>query len=129
MSGSDRLFFDTNAVISLLNGDVRLHDLWRQGRWAGMSVISVLEFLGWPQLQEPARRVFERFIERVEVIDLRAGDDRLLSNVVEPRRSRALKPPDAIVLASARLAQATLITRDARLRAVAKDAGVEAWNE
>ena len=129
MSGSERLFFDTNAAIALLNGDSALHALWNQGVWAGLSVVSVLEFLGWPQIDESMREIFRRFVERVEVIDLRAEDAALISAIIELRRSCAVKLPDAIVLASAKLARAMLITRDARLLRVAEDTGVEVWRE
>lgn len=127
MSGTERLFFDTNAAIALLAGDADLLTLWRQGKWAGLSIISVLEFLAWPQLDAAGREVFLRFVERLEVFDLRGEDQALLSAVVELRRARALKLPDAIVLASARVAGATLISRDARLLKAAEDAGIGVW--
>jgi len=127
MSGTERLFFDTNAAIALLSGDATLLALWRQGKWAGLSVISVLEFLAWPHLDAAGREVFLRFVQRLDVIDLRGEDEALLSAVVELRRARALKLPDAIVLASAKLAGATLVSRDARLLKAAEDAGIGVW--
>lgn len=128
MSGTERLFFDTNAAIALLNGDASLLALWQQGTWAGLSIISVLGFLAWPQLDESGREVFRRFIERLVVVDLRRDDEALLENIIELRRTRALKLPDAIVPASASTAGATLITRDARLQKVADDAGIRVWH-
>lgn len=129
MSGSERLYFDTNAAVALLNGDPALHALWKRGQWAGVSVVTVLEFLAWPQIEEPMRDVFRRFVERVDVTDLRGDDKALMSAIIELRRSRALKLPDAIVLASARLARAMLITRDVRLLKAAEAAGIEVWRE
>lgn len=129
MSGIERLFFDTNAAIALLSGDAALLALWWQAKWAGLSVISVLEFLVWPQLDVAGREVFLQFVARLDVIDLRGEDQALLSAVVELRRSRVLKSPDAIILASARVSGATLISRDARLAKAAEEAGIGVWHE
>lgn len=120
MSGIERLF-DTNAAIAMLGGDSALLNLWRQGRWAGLSVISVLEFRAWPQMDAAGRETFLKFIERLNVIDLRHDDHALLPAVLKLR--------DAIVFASARLAGATLNSRHTRLLKAAEDAGMAVWHE
>jgi len=44
MSG-ERYLLDTNAIVALLQGNVRLVQLLRQAEWIGISVINQIEFL------------------------------------------------------------------------------------
>lgn len=56
--------------------------------------------------------LFEAFAARVEVVGLAASQQELLSHIVELRRARKLKLPDAIIAGTARYQRATLLTGD-----------------
>ncbi len=45
-----RYLLDTNALVALLQGHEGLLRLTEQARWLGVSVINVLEFLGFDGL-------------------------------------------------------------------------------
>jgi predicted nucleic acid-binding protein len=117
MSGKNYLL-DTNAVISLLNGNAALSELLRVADWIGISIISKYEFLSFSQLTATQIELFEMFISKVHVVPLTNDDTRLLARAVRLRRENQLKLPDAIIAASALLAESTLVTNDKQLLAV-----------
>ena len=110
-----RYLLDTNALVALLEGHDALIALTQDADWLGVSVINVLEILGFDGLTEPDRLLFEELLSRITVVDLNHGDAALMAHITTIRKTRALKLPDAIVMASAALHQATLVTKDAAL--------------
>ena len=54
-----RYLLDTNALIALLQGNRELVALTQSADWLGVSVISVLEFLGFDGLAEQDRLLFQ----------------------------------------------------------------------
>ncbi|MFC2154923.1 hypothetical protein ACFLRB_00330 [Acidobacteriota bacterium] len=53
MSGK-RFILDTNAIVSLLKGNESLVDSVEHAEWVGISIISKIEFLAFPELLNPA---------------------------------------------------------------------------
>ena len=111
-----RYLLDTNAVIALLAGHAGLAALADDAEWLGISVITALEFSGFAGLTEAERNLFREFSRRVEVVDLRFDDVELTGHVDALRRARAVKLPDAIILAAATARQAVLLTADEQLQ-------------
>ena len=110
-----RYLFDTNALVALLQGHTGLLALTQEADWLGVSVINVLEFLGFNGLSDTDRTLFLELVSRIEVVDLSYTDQTLIESIINLRQGRAIKLPDAIILASAASQDATLVTRDARL--------------
>jgi tRNA(fMet)-specific endonuclease VapC len=110
-----RYLLDTNALVALLQGHKGLIALIDQAQWLGVSVINVLEFLGFDGLPESDRALFLELTSRLVVVDLVYGNTALMERVTDLRKTRAVKLPDAIVMASAALHDATVITNDAVL--------------
>ena len=71
-----------------------------------------LEFLSFPGLTESDELLFMRFAERVDIVNLDAQRLDLISTVLQLRKTRKLKLPDAIIAASALTHSATLVTSD-----------------
>jgi tRNA(fMet)-specific endonuclease VapC len=115
MSG-ERYLLDTNAIVALLRGDQPLQERLRNADWVGISILSEIEFLAFPDLNDEDRRAFRRFAEKVEVIALDRSSQALIDGIVNLRRQHKLKLPDAIIAATALESAATLITDDAQLR-------------
>ena len=61
------------------------------------------------------RALFAEFTARVSVIDLTFTDPILIGTINTLRSARALKLPDAIILATAAVKQAVLLSRDDQL--------------
>lgn len=119
MNGN-RFFLDTNAIAALLQGNLSLVELLKTADWIGISVISEIEFLANPDLNENDKVLFENFISRIDVIDLKHIDTVYLESILDVRKKSKIKLPDAIIAATTLINKAKLITSDAGFRKVAK---------
>ncbi|MFC1616729.1 type II toxin-antitoxin system VapC family toxin [Candidatus Margulisiibacteriota bacterium] len=111
MSGN-RFLLDTNAVIELLRGNDKLNLLIRKSSWLGMSVISEIEFLVFPKINNKDMKLFNLFCDRIEIIDLESSNKILLNTILGVRKKYKLKLPDAIIVSTAIINNAKLISRD-----------------
>lgn len=100
---------DTNVVLYLLGG--KLARGFPKGEYF-VSVISEIELLSYPLLDESARSTIEDFLSRITVIGLTESVKR---QAIHLRQQYQLKLPDAIVAATAASLPATLVTNDAKL--------------
>ncbi|MCD4818953.1 MAG: PIN domain-containing protein [Candidatus Cloacimonetes bacterium] len=115
MNGN-RFLLDTNCIINLLNGtskDLILN--LEKAEWIGISIISQLEFLSFPDLSESDRILFKRFSECITVIGLAENNSELLNQVINIRIQKNLKLPDCIILATAKYTNSILLTQDKKL--------------
>ncbi|NET62586.1 MAG: type II toxin-antitoxin system VapC family toxin [Symploca sp. SIO2E6] len=94
MSGN-RYLFDTNAIVALLKGNAQLVKLAKNADWIGISVISQIEFLAFSGLTQNDCQLFQEFLQRIEVIDLRSTDTGLIEKIIEIRQQFRLKLPKA----------------------------------
>ena len=117
MSGN-RYLLDTNAIVALLQGNNQLIQRLQKADWVGISIISQIEFVVFPNLTESDRQLFQVFLQRVQVIDLSSGDENLIRMIVEIRQQYRLKLPDAIIAAIALYQSASLMTADQALKNV-----------
>ena len=111
MSGNPRYILDTNAIISLLSGNLDLAKRLEHADYVGISVISYFEFLVFNNLTERDHHCFNEFCERVEVVPLSYENTELTTQVLTFRKDR-LKLPDAIIAATAAIRDAILVTDD-----------------
>ena len=119
MNGS-RILLDTNAITALLQGNLALVELLKSSEWIGISIISQIEFLANPALNEEDNTLFENFINRIDIIDLNHLDTILLSLILDVRKNSRIKLPDAIIAATAIHNNAKIITSDEGFRKVAR---------
>ncbi|WP_228014657.1 hypothetical protein [Fortiea sp. LEGE XX443] len=61
MSGS-RYLLDTNAIVTLLQGNLQLLQLLQNADWIGISIVSQIEFLAFSGLSQSDIQVFQQFI-------------------------------------------------------------------
>ena len=113
-----RYLLDTNAIIRLLQGDTGILKVLGMAEWVGISIISELEFLSFPNLLEQDKALFRQFLERVDVIGLAVQDREFIDSIINLRQRYRLKLPDAIIAASALTNRASLITLDRRFLGV-----------
>ena len=98
-----------------MQGHAGLVALTESAGWLGISVITALEFSGFTGLTSTDQALFEEFASRVEVIGVNYGDRTLIGEIAALRRTRTVKLPGAIILATAAANHAVLITRDDQL--------------
>jgi len=119
MSGNSRFLLDTNAVVSLLAGNIELSAQLTAAEYIGISVISYLEFLAFDGLSDDDRNCFASFCKRVDVVALSHDESRLMQLALDLRSNHRLKLPDAIIGATALSRNAILITNDAHFSGIA----------
>jgi predicted nucleic acid-binding protein len=100
---------DTNTILYLLGG--RLAKPLPTGQYF-ISVISEMELLSYPLLDESAQSKIEGFFSEITIIGLSESVKKL---AILLRREHQLKLPDAIVAATALSLGATLIANDSKL--------------
>ncbi len=111
MSGN-RYLLDTNAIVALLQGNLKLIQLLRNANWVGISVISQIEFLAFSGLGQSDRQLSQQFLQRVEVVGSIASDTALIEKIISIRQQYRLKLPDAAIAAMAIQNLASLATAD-----------------
>lgn len=114
MSGK-RYLLDTNAIIALLNGNQKLNKILSSANLVSISIISQLEFFAFSKITVEQKNLFNLFAQRVEIINLTANQTQLIDSITNIRQQTSLKLPDAIIMASASIANSTLITADKQL--------------
>ena len=117
MSGKLRYVLDTNAVVSLLNGNRELATRLEASAYVGISVITYLEFLAFDGLTPNDRKNFKSFCSRIEIVPL-AHNDELADSALTLRTRHRLKLPDAIIGATALCRKAIIITNDSHFSGI-----------
>ena len=107
-----RRLFDTNVFIETAAGNPQASQALLGSanfEWAGFSVISRVEALGFPKLvaEEEANllRLFGQFVE-VQVTP------QVIEEAIRLRRMVRMKTPDALIAATALVERAELVTRN-----------------
>jgi tRNA(fMet)-specific endonuclease VapC len=111
-----RYFLDTNAIIALLKGNDNLISLLHNASWIGASVISELEFLAFPDITPNDEMLFSILKNRIDVVSLDSTNTSLLLKIIQIRRTRQLKLPDAIIAASSIDFNSALVSNDVIFR-------------
>jgi predicted nucleic acid-binding protein len=100
---------DTNAILYLLGG--KLAQPLSPALYF-VSVISEMELLSYPSLDDAALAQIRSFLSEVTVVEL---TEEIRELAIGLRRQHTLKLPDAIVAATAVSLQAQLVTNDTKL--------------
>lgn len=104
----------------MLKQDSNLIKLLQSADWVGISIISQIEFLAFSGLSEQDKQLFQKFLQRVEIIDLSSQNSHLIERIILIRQQYRLKLPDAIIVAIAIQNSAKLVTRNVQLTKVAE---------
>jgi hypothetical protein len=100
---------DANAILYLLGG--KLVQPLAPALYF-VSVISEMELLSYPSLDDAAFAQIRSFLSEVTLVEL---TEEIRELAIDLRRQHALKLPDAIVAATALSLQAQLVTNDTKL--------------
>lgn len=107
-----RYLLDTNVALYFLGG--RLAEALPDGECV-VSVITELELLAYPALDDRAEALVRQFLHSVGIVEL---TDRVKAETIRLRRSHGLKLPDAIVAGTAAASGVELLTNNARMLGV-----------
>ena len=109
MSGIEYIA-DTNAIVYLLAGKDCMKPFLEKKM--GVSVISVMELLSYPEITDEEDKTMRNFLGRCEVLQI---NDEIKARTIQTRRTQKVKLPDAIIAATAMEHSLPLITADAGL--------------
>jgi predicted nucleic acid-binding protein len=105
-----KALFDSNILIDFLQGKEAAREELNLYASVAISRITWMEVLMGATTKAEARLRL-KFLVEFEMVELNAA---VAQEAMELRRRRRLKLPDSIILASARVAQAILVTRNHR---------------
>ena len=105
-----RYVLDTNMIISLLKSE-KVQEIFNSVELF-VSIISRMELLSRPDITEEDELEILGFLSKVTIVGI---DNSIESAVISLRRSRKIKLPDSIIVATSVVLEATLLTHDAQL--------------
>lgn len=103
---------DTNAVIQLLKGNPEVASILGEADSVALSVIAEMEYLSFSGLSDDDVELYRILKSRIRVFEVPANDDIFTQIVVAARRQCGMKLPDAIIAATARTNDLTILTAD-----------------
>ena len=106
-----KYLLDTNALILFFQGNPKLKFISFTPS-LGISIISIIEFLSFTDLNKADKDLLYDFIAKIEVAELKKDDNLLINTITEIRAIYRLKLPDAIIAGTAIYNNAVLITND-----------------
>ena len=110
MNGN-RYLLDTNAIITLLQGNTDINDVVSNAEWVGISVICILEFYSFPKMSVSDKLLLDYFITKIHLVNL-PTERNSLAEIAKFKIQSKLKLPDAIIGSSSIENTAILISRD-----------------
>jgi predicted nucleic acid-binding protein len=105
-----KALFDTNILIDYLNGIEPARTEIERNSERLVSIVTCMEVLAGAR-NEAEEDVIDLFLRDFRVVDLTR---RIAREAVAIRRTHRIRPPDAIVWASARAESALLVTRNTK---------------
>jgi predicted nucleic acid-binding protein len=108
MNGVDFLI-DTNIIIYLTQGKLKISDFAKKGGNLYISSISYIETLGYPFQNQDEERDVTEFCETFERIFLTKEVEK---QTILIRKSNKIRLPDAIIAATAMIYNLTLVTHN-----------------
>jgi predicted nucleic acid-binding protein len=107
MSGN-RLLLDTNIILYYLSGDEKLIPLLEDSNLF-ISIITEIELMGYSGFTKPDLENVQKFINYCSVIGV---TESVKNKAIKLRRSKKLKLPDAIILATSIVHDIPFMTAD-----------------
>jgi predicted nucleic acid-binding protein len=106
MGRKGKILLDTNAIVYFLEGREEFETIGNCSTFY-YSFITEIELLSFGD--EERRKTISGFLKKGKRIDM---DNKIISGTIEIRRTKRLKVPDAIIVASAQKIKADLFTSD-----------------
>jgi predicted nucleic acid-binding protein len=109
MGKKRKIFLDTNAVIYFLEG-IESFEVIGNFKKFYYSFITEIELLAFSD--EESRQIIMDFLKKGTRIKI---NNKIISQIIEIRKTKGLKVPDAIIVASTKIIRADLYTSDEEL--------------
>lgn len=108
MSG-DKALLDSNIIIYLSKNILNIDGLFNEYTEFYISIITYMEVLGYDFKLMDEKHMINKFLNKFQIVNV---DLPIANTVISIREKHKIKLPDAIILATAKLTESDLITRN-----------------
>jgi len=115
MSGSKNIILDSNIVIYLSQKKLSIDEIFEDGKRYNISLITYMEILSYNFPSKEEENFIRKLLSLFRVIDI---NKTIAKEVIELKKKRKIKLPDAIIVATALVEDAVLYTNDKQLHSV-----------
>ncbi len=105
------LLIDTNILVYLSKKEITFADFAKKNDRLFISVITVMEVKGYRFKSDREERFIEQLCHELMTIYI---DEQIVNKVIEIKKKRKIKLPDAIILATAITKKQALVTRNTK---------------
>lgn len=111
MNGTKKVILDTNVVIFISKRQIDVDQLLSRYDEFYVSIVTYMEVYGFDFENEEEKAIIDDFFETIEVVSVNMP---IAERVVEYRKNKRkkIKLPDAIILATASIVEADLLSDD-----------------
>jgi len=109
------ILLDSNIFIYLSKGMIDIDAVLTEDDSCAISVITYMEVLGYGFNSDDEEKIINKLLSLFNIIYV---DESIAKMVVNIRKERKIKLPDAIICATAIVNSATLISNDIRLQTI-----------
>ena len=107
------ILLDSNTVVYLSKEIISIDDVFDDNEEYGISVITYMEVLGYHFESTKEKEFIEELLSYLSIIYI---DETIAKRVIQLKKEKKIKLPDAIICATAIVNNGLLITNDIRLK-------------
>ena len=107
------ILLDSNTIVYLSKEIISIDDIFYDNEEYGISVITYMEVLGYDFKSTKEKEFIEELLSYLTIIYI---DERIATRVIQLKKEKKIKLPDAIICATALVNNSLLITNDIRLQ-------------
>jgi len=106
------ILLDSNIVIYLSQGKLKIDDVFSSNDRYAVSIVTYMEIFSYALTSKDEIEFLQEIFSMLDIIDL---NREIAECVIALRKKRKLKLPDAIIVATAKVEDAVLLTNDKQL--------------
>ena len=107
---------DSNTIIYLSKKLISVNDVFEDDEEYAISVITYMEVLGYAFKSTEEENFIKELLSYLKIVYI---DENIAKKVITIKQINKIKLPDAIIVATSMVNNATLITNDIKLKAIA----------
>ncbi len=115
MSGSSQVILDSNIVIYLSQKKLSIDEVFEDDKEYAISLVTYMEILSFNFPSKEEERFVRKLLSFFRIIDITKV---IAKEVIELKKKRKIKLPDAIIVATTLVEDAILYTNDKQLHSV-----------
>ena len=115
MSGNNKVIIDSNILIYLSQKKLTINEVFEENTEYFISIISYMEILAYNFSSKEEEAFIDKLLSFFQIIDITKD---IADKVIELKRKRKIKLPDAIIVATALYQNIILYTNDKQLYSI-----------